>query len=172
MLKHRKKLIAGICIALTVILVLGVAVIRPFTAKHRAVRHFERNRESIVLVGDFLAGSEYDEISISPDIGSRMIFVNRPGTSRVPIDNDGVEEAVARLQRRGYRSIGKNDGVIVFGRGVFIFDITRGVAYSIDGSAPDDHSIAFLTRIEPLAEDNWFFYEADYNEYRTRNRAP
>ena len=45
-------------------------------------------------------------------------------------------------------------------------DNGRGVAYSIDGSTP---TLQFLTKLEPLSESNWYYYEEDYNEWKRRN---
>lgn len=41
-----------------------------------------------------------------------------------------------------------------------------GVAFSLDGSVPDESAITFLTKIEPLEDEGWYYYESDYNEWK------
>ncbi len=44
-----------------------------------------------------------------------------------------------------------------------------GIVYSIDGHTPDEESITYLTLLEPLPEDGWYYFEADYNKWRRDN---
>ena len=45
----------------------------------------------------------------------------------------------------------------------------RGIAYSINKT--DKPVIEFLTELEQLSENGWYYYKADYNEWRTTNSA-
>jgi len=46
-----------------------------------------------------------------------------------------------------------------------------GIVYSIDGTIITDgdrSGLDYLTRLEPLSEPGWYYYEEDYNEWRNR----
>lgn len=47
-------------------------------------------------------------------------------------------------------------------------DVACGIAYSIDGKEID---IEYLTESVPLSEENWYYYVADFNEWRVRNTS-
>ena len=38
------------------------------------------------------------------------------------------------------------------------------------GSSEMPVAISFLTKLEPMSEDGWYYYEADYNKWRANNR--
>ena len=41
-----------------------------------------------------------------------------------------------------------------------------GIVYTIDGIKP---SLQFLTKLEKLDRNNWYYYEADFNEWKRLN---
>jgi hypothetical protein len=132
--------------------------------KRQTVRRFERYNESFLIVKNYFEGLEYTNISITNE--GRM-YVSQYGKT-ISIKDEKAEEAIEFLRRKGYRFVGKRAGVIYFGKQVGIRDCSRGVAYSINGSTPDGDAIQFLTRIEPMEKEGWFFYEDDYDEWRIR----
>ena len=52
---------------------------------------------------------------------------------------------------------------MIWSRGM---DFRSGIAYSINEEEP---TIEYLTNLVPLSEAGWYFYEADYNEWRLHN---
>ena len=48
-----------------------------------------------------------------------------------------------------------------------MFEEERGIAYSINNESLP--TVLYLTDVELLSENNWFYYEADYNEWRIDN---
>ena len=82
------------------------------------------------------------------------------------IEGEAVIKTMNRLVRkRGYRVIGRNDNTIFFRKWDF-FEKERGIAFSINGEDPPQ--IEFLVKLEALSEQSWFYYEADYEEFRNR----
>ena len=130
-------------------------------------KKFQENYDSFVIVADYLADSKFDEfdyISIDRsdftknDYGEFTVSAWR---REVVIDDEVVPEAIQRLfQGECYYILRKSEGKVItftmwgaIGRGV-------GIAYSIDGSVPDKSSIPYLTSIEPLSEEGWYYYDA------------
>ena len=88
----------------------------------------------------------------------------------IPEENNNITEkdvlkAIKGLKRVGYYSITKNNDAISYLRWAKL-DEGRGLVYSING---DDPILQFLTKIEPLPENNWYYYEEDFNEWRKTN---
>ena len=79
---------------------------------------------------------------------------------------DSCKDAVRELRRNGVRIIGYLDteACIEFELWNSVQDIGCGIAYSfVDGAEPD---IQFLTEIQPLSVENWYYYVTDYNTWR------
>ena len=70
---------------------------------------------------------------------------------------------------RGYKGIGRDGNTIYFVRWTRLMDFGAGIAYSVNGK--DEPELDFVTKLEPLSEDGWYFYEEDYNEWRVRKRS-
>ena len=82
------------------------------------------------------------------------------------IEDEAVIKSLNRIfGKRGYRVIGKNDNTIFFQEWAFL-EKNRGIAYSINGE--DKPVVEFLIKLEALSEDGWFYYEANYEEFRNQ----
>ena len=139
----------------------------PRQGRYQVEIEFDSNMELIFLVRDFLVDTDHTRIFISPYMEDGMMHVTGLSPADTPIDNLEVVYAIAQLHQNGFTTIAKNYNVIRIarfsGRNVGI-----GVAYSINGDVPCYSAFNFLTEIEPLANDRWFYYEEDFNEYRRR----
>ena len=78
---------------------------------------------------------------------------------------DNAAEAAERLIDAGYETIGIEKNTLYFQKYATL-DCGKGIMYSIDGGAP---YMQFLTYQEALSEQDWYYYEDDYNEWRERN---
>ena len=85
----------------------------------------------------------------------------------VEIDNVEIIEAINTLKKHGYDVIEKNEHTIFFQRWSNL-DNSRGIAYSINSELQPD--LQFLTRLEPLSENGWYYYEEDYDEWRIQHK--
>jgi len=110
---------------------------------------------------------EYDSIYIDDTMKNGEI--SNAG-KHVEIKDIEMIKVINTLKRKGYKIIHKNENVIRFERWSR-FENERGIVYSIDGSKPSDDAkgIQFLIESVPLSEPNWYYYEADYNEWRVHN---
>ncbi len=82
-----------------------------------------------------------------------------------------IEQIVDELAKKGYNRITKKENIVIFDvwRKFLNVEFEAGFVYSIDGSG-DLSAVQFLTYQRPLSMENWYYYEVDYNEWRS-NRA-
>ena len=85
------------------------------------------------------------------------------------LQSSRMEQIVENLKNKGYYHITKDQKIVIFDvwRRLVGTEFEAGFAYSIDGSG-DLSEIAYLTYQRPLSKQNWYYYEADYNEWRRR----
>lgn len=137
----------------------------PWQGIRQTESDFEKNKESIFLVKDYLVNSGYDSVHIYKTMKSGEMSI---GGEITKIEDDELVKTINKLKKRGYSSMAKSGNGIRFVRWTGK-DVGKGVVYSIDGHTPDEETLQFLTKIEPLQEDGWYYYEEDYNEWRKRN---
>jgi len=137
--------------------------------------------ELFFIVVNYFAEIEYRRVMTLDEITE--IYVSHEG--RVQIQDDEARDAFEVLRRRRYRSIRRQDDVIIFNysRGRYTY---HGIIYSIDGVSPNDKTnfeyqillssrhptqiITYLTQLEPLSKQSWFYYERDVASGRTVHR--
>ncbi len=120
---------------------------------------FNQNREDIMIVTNYLAESEYGRIYLHDTSGNMSV-----GTSNISISDQIVIDSIKRLSLKGYTVIIKDGNTIHFQQWTRFTDAGCGIAYSINKtSAP---RIEFLTQLEPLSEEGWYYYVDDYAQWR------
>ena len=130
---------------------------------------FYKNQDLIFIVRDYLENLEFDNATVrntSIDSGTLSAGLEY---GRVTINNPEALKAMNLLFEQGYNVIEKRNNAIYFQRWS-IRNHGRGIVYSIDRNTPDETAITFLTEIEPLSKENWYFYVADFNVWRNINR--
>ena len=157
--------IAGILIACAMILY--ILLPHPLS-KRVVVKSFTKSKESITIITNYLIGSDYDVMIIDNTNYTNVIWTNLDGNIIID-DAQVVDMLKSILKCKGYQVIAKEKKVVYLQRSSSL-DFGNGVAYSIDGRIPDGTVLQFLTKIEPLDEDGWYYYEEDFNEWKRRNR--
>lgn len=161
------SVLSGLIVIWMIFLVIGSLIIAGFfnppIDKKKTEKIFMEDIHLLETVKDFLENSPYEDIYIHETMEKGEMSVDG---KRIKIENIAVVEAVDRLKKRGYQGFTKNGCTIDFQRWSNL-DCGRGIAYSIDGSEP---TLQFLTKIEPLSEPNWYYYECDFNEWRLQNK--
>ena len=134
-------------------------------------RIFVEDYDLLIVVVDYLSGSEHPTVNLFPerDNGIMSFFSDDLGMQHILISDENVVNAIETLRERGYRLISKNNDTIQFLRWS-MRNRGHGIAYSINGDFPDSSAFSFLTKLEPLSVDGWFYYEEDFNEYRRRQQ--
>ena len=166
----RKHLIKIVLIVLIGVLLSSVAVcvfIHIATPPDRAKieEMLSEDLSDYEMIVEFLNGENYSSIMI----GKEEIAKNQMKTliaegGDVKIQNTDVEETIRRLfNGRKCYYISKRNGYASFEIWKF-FDESRGIVYYLGDIA--DLSISYITNIEKLSIDGWYYYEVNYNKWR------
>lgn len=122
---------------------------------------FNQNRMNIMTVTNYLAESKYGSIYINDTSGNMSV-----GTSRIPISDQTVIKAIRKLSAQGYTIIIKDGNTIHFQQWTRFTDAGCGIAYSINKTSIP--RIDYLTQLEPLSENGWYYYVDDYTQWRNQ----
>lgn len=138
----------------------SVCVVLSLPLKYEgAEKFFKANDENMIIICDYFSSSEFSVIYISPSTESGIMYAD--GQDAV-IKNMHVIHAIENLKEQDCEIIKKNGNTISFQIWSDL-DSGRGVVFSTDRSKP---TLQFLTKLEELCEDNWYYYEEDFNEWR------
>jgi len=159
--------VIGLLLAVHFLLVLLIGP--PWQGMRMMERDFSRNKDTIFVVRDYLAGLEHDFLRYPPFSGERGVMGTGTRDYYVDIENEYAKNAMDLLLRSGFQIIRREGNFIIFLRWRNM-DNGRGIVYSIDRTLPDESVLSFLTRLEPLPYEGWFYYEEDFNEFRLRNQ--
>lgn len=121
--------------------------------------YFNRDKEEIIRITDYFVSMKSNVSFNSVDFKSKnyKYFIK---------DQKVVDDLKALFEEKGYEVIGINNNTVYFQKWSRGSDLGIGVAYLAD--LDDKIGLEFLVKLEPLLEKNWYFYEADYNEWRLR----
>lgn len=122
---------------------------------------FDCNQDRIALVTDYLLSLKHPDVWINDANGT--YFSDFEWHS---IEDRTVRETIEALWESGISDIRKNTKAnsISFEIWRSFQEVDCGVAFSVDGiHAP---SVEFMTQVEPLTERGWYYYVADYNQWR------
>lgn len=134
--------------------------------RDKVEKYFERDKADFAIITEYIINTGYSYISINKSNIEKGMMFTGADTRNKKIEDEMVVKALDRLlKKRGYHVIGKNDNTVFFQKWAMLEE-DRGIAYSINGE--DKPSIEFLTKLEPLSENGWYYYEADYNKWRNR----
>ena len=151
---------------LTIIFVGGfvfLCLLMPVLSQKGTEEDFSKNRDNIIIVTNYLVNSKYESIIITTSDFDGTMYVNLDGD--IAIEDQQVLEALDELLKpNNYKTIGRYKNAIDFIRSSTL-DFSSGIVYSMDGNDPQ---LQFLTRLEPLSEPNWYYFEEDFNLWRER----
>lgn len=125
--------------------------------------YFERDKEDLYLITDYLIGSGATNVYIHEDSRTALRDLEE-----IEIRDESVIAAIKRLREKGYTGINKYENTIEFRLWEGIQDISCGIAYLAE---EDEIAIQYVTEKEPLPKDGWFYYVVDYNEWRNQKAA-
>lgn len=162
MKKYRISIIVTFIIV-TIIIISALLVnmcLDPFYRpdKEKMEKYFKRDRDDIIIIVDYFSNNS-----------SSSIIFNHPNikanTDRFKVDDDIVLEAInILLNERGYSVIGKRENTIYFQKWTRGANLGIGISYSINKE--DKPIIDHITKLEPLSESGWYFYEEDFEEWK------
>lgn len=131
---------------------------------------FNRDKNELYTIVNYFIETGYSKINISEAsyLKSQNVMSAGSEIGDVVIENENVLQSVKKLfEKQGYDYIGKNENTIYFQEWSALRDNSRGIAYSIN--IENEPEIYFLTKLESLDEEGWYYYEVDYNEWRIQH---
>ena len=175
-MKNRKTIIIlsiSIIIFITVVtgLIWWVISIFSLPDENKIENTFNNDLELLETVVCYLENSGYESVYVH-----KTMF-------DYGIEDKEAVKAIKQIFRRGYDVVAKSDNIIYFLRWTRFKDFGSGFVFSVDGVEPNygvdpknplygseasPTQIMFLTKLEPLSESNWYYYEEDFNEWRIR----
>lgn len=158
-----KAVIVLIVTTMIFLLVSSCAFIQT-TNKKKAQKLFDDFSGDFILVSNCLMALEYDYI----DIESAEEFTIREENfmrESVRINDEDFSKAIESLFSAKIKKIYKQNDEIIFLRWTRFNDFGAGIVFS--NGIEEDFSIEYLTKIEQLSNKGWYYYEEDYNEWRT-----
>jgi len=143
---------------------------------------FIDNKNEMQKVIDFLIETGFENITIRSDLNgeinnSEMIVRKNIGSpnfsvERIRIEQIEIVSLINSLFSQGYRAISKYSDKVIFLVWSTI-DHGRGIVYSLTGETPqeNENGLTFLTELEPLSTENWYFYVENFNEWRRKQTS-
>lgn len=183
MKKFLKILLISAIIAVVIVIIIlflvsaiigGGGLFNPPINQKKAEKIFFDDHDTIIAVVDYIKNSKYDGICIQNtdylnddgEYGTWYIYDEHQDTGTQKInDKDVVDMLDVLFTQKNYLNISKDKNTISFLLWSNL-DAGRGIAYTLDGNPP---TLQFLTKYEKLDEENWYYYEEDFNEWRRRN---
>ena len=166
-IKPSKRVIIRFALSVFLIIVILVSIIYigwnvlfpPFTVTD-AESYLDRHKNELNTLAEFLLNTESDSYTIHSAYGTAI-----GDMKRIEITDETVLSCLRELYSDKCIRIGKDTAkncidVEICTRG----DITYGLLYAIDPSRMPE--AWFMTDIISLSDDQWFYYEADYNQWR------
>lgn len=173
----KKKLVFVILVFIVIIvLFLTIKLSKGnYSTDKKIEKEFYDNYDTISCITQVLEESSYSKINIQNvdyiyddgNFGTWYVRDDEIGTEGIEkIPNVELVEMLNKIfKERKYQVVSKNDKTISFQLWSNL-DVGKGVAYVSRGEAP---SIQFLTKYEKLDKENWFYYEANFNEWKLKN---
>lgn len=133
---------------------------------------FQKNQDDIQYVTEWLLNLEYEHVFFSrDDLARGEVWAD---FSHIPLEPD-ILERVKRLMwivTDGIGPISKSsmDNAITFSLMRDSFGAECGVVYAIDSTR--EPCVEFQISVEPISEENWFYFYSDYEEWRVLRTAP
>lgn len=150
----------------------------PYSSQKKIEKEFYKNYETILEITSYLEKADFAYINIQGtdyiyDDGNYGTWYVESGNAddtandgRKEIGDDKFIKEISHLFKdKKYQVISKSRNAISF-QLMSTLDMGAGIVYTIDGMQP---SIQFLTKLEKLNVADWYYYEADYNEWRRMN---
>ena len=155
------KIVLNIIVAVTVVftsLELFLNYICPYETENEIVAEYENDNDLLNEIVQTIINSNVDSIHIYYD-GEKWVY--KPEDIQGITDAD-IDRIIRIAKRRKYSIVEKTDSYIYFQLWDNL-DSSKGLIYSLIEGQPRKQ---YLTKMMPLSQKNWYYYETDFNEYR------
>lgn len=150
----------------------------PYSSQQKIEKEFYKSYETILEITSYIEKAGYVNINIQGtdyiyDDGNYGTWYVQNGNANDTV-NDGrkeigddriIKELSHLFKDKKYQVINKHGNTISFQLSANL-DMGAGIVYAIDGMQT---SLQFLTKLEKLNVADWYYYEADFNEWKRMN---
>ena len=125
---------------------------------------FEADYIQLEQVANYLLDIKYDIVTIRSngevlgDFGEKFT-----------IENSNIRNTIDSLFKNGYLIIIKNDSTVKFERWKKGLSPEFRAGFAYDEMGKDNINIQYLIDCKEMHRSNWYYFELDYNEWRTNN---
>lgn len=170
MRKFKKSINWILMVTLVIFFVVGIvwittsALIPP--DKEKMEKCFQQDKDDLTVIANYFISLDYSYVSVDKSSIENGVMFTGASTRYQKIDDKTALESLNRiLSNRKYIVVGKSNNTVFFEKWRFL-EKDRGIAVSVNKE--DSPLVEFLIKSEPLSEIGWYYYEADYEEYRKR----
>lgn len=125
---------------------------------------FQENYEDIQLITDWLLNSGYKDVYFREEyLRDGKVWAD---FSVIPLDSEILSCAKRLYSKNGFHGISKYSpgNRIEFRIWADLFEACCGIVYAEDPTSA--YSVQYVLSVEPLSEENWYYFYSDYNKWR------
>ncbi len=125
---------------------------------------FRENYEDIQLMTDWLLNSGYADVFFNEeDLREGKVWAD---FSVIPLDSEILSCAKRLWSQKGFHRISKHSpgNRVEFEIWSDLFEACCGIVYAEDPTSA--YSVQYVLSVEPLSEENWYYFYSDYNKWR------
>ena len=116
------------------------------------------------MITQYLISLNYENVYVDDDSGIILADLEE-----ISIKDEAVYNTMYDVMHNHiFKLISKRGNTIYFIIWSSFNDIGCGIAYSINGIDPPE--ITYMTELEPLSYEGWYYYVEDYNQWRVGKR--
>ena len=159
-MKFLKIILNAVIVVIVAITLLQIALdsVFPYSSEEKIIDGFQSDSEPFDEIVKYLISPEIEEIFIYDD-GEK--WTHEPEHIQGITDAD-IDRIIRIAKKKKYLIVEKTDSYIEFQLWANL-DSSKGLIYSLIEGQPRKQ---YLTKMVPLSQKNWYYYETDINEYR------
>ena len=131
-------------------------------------KQFSKFESDFIIISNYLASISAETVSIETD--SEEIYID---LAYETIDNSSILDSLHRLCKAGCSSIylnrSNNSICFVLWKTGIVGDADAGILYALDTGESNLPTTQYLTKLQPLQPPCWYYYIADYEEWRNQH---
>lgn len=126
---------------------------------------FENDYEELQTVAEYLLSLDHHLVVIRNSSGTMNVDYG----DKILLDDKEAKNAVVSLYNKGYLYISRGENTVRFERWkkALSHEFRAGFAYTTNSNG--NINVQFLLKQQELSVNNWYYYEEDYNEWRSNN---
>lgn len=166
-----------IVLFIVLLLILGLIIITVIFRYPRSPsdmdKELEKYRDEVLVISEYLKSSNYESMLcyrtdfVYNDHPERYGCFNVSGTYEKINDADVLNAVLKLLKKYRFDNIIKENNVLIFVRWATLSQ-SGGIVYSENTDEIYD-AIQFLYVLEPLKEENFYYFETDFERYKSEH---